>query len=82
MTVESLILFLIIGLVAGWLAGRVIRGKGFGLLGNLIVGVLGAIIGGYLFDLLGIGAGGIIGQIVVAFIGAIVLIFILSLLRR
>jgi len=79
---ENLIWFLIVGLVAGWLAGRVMRGRGFGLVGNLVIGVLGAIIGGYLFGLVGISIGGIVGQIVIAFVGAIVLIFLLSMLRR
>jgi len=79
---EGLIIFLLVGLIAGWLAGRVVRGGGFGLIGNLIIGVIGAIIGGYLFGLLGIAIGGLLGQIVVAFVGAIVFIFILSMLRR
>jgi uncharacterized membrane protein YeaQ/YmgE (transglycosylase-associated protein family) len=80
--VENLIWFLIIGLVAGWLAGQVMRGRGFGLIGNLIVGVLGAVIGGFLFGLLGLGASGFIGSLIVAFVGAIVLIYLLSLMRR
>lgn len=78
----NLIWFLIVGLIAGWLAGQVMRGRGFGLIGNLIIGVLGAVIGGFLFGLLGLGASGLLGSIIVAFIGAIVLIYVLSLIRR
>ncbi len=79
---ENLIWFLIIGLIAGWLAGQVMRGRGFGLIGNLIIGVLGAVVGGFLFGLLGLGASGFIGSLIVAFVGAIVLIYLLSLMRR
>ena len=58
MSLEGLILFLLIGLIAGWLAGRIMRGGGFGLVGDLIVGVLGALLGGWLFGVLGFFAGG------------------------
>ena len=57
----NLVWFLLIGLVAGWLAGQVMKGGGYGLLGDLILGVIGALVGGYLFGLLGITAGGLIG---------------------
>lgn len=82
MTVESLLLFLIVGAVAGWLAGVVMKGRGFGLVGNLIVGIIGALLGGWLFEVLGIGAGGLLGQLVVAFIGALVLLFLVGLIRK
>ena len=83
MTVSALVWFLIIGLIAGWLAGKVMRGGGFGVVGDMIVGVIGAFLGGWLFSLLGISAGGgLIGSIIVAFIGAIVLLFLLRLIRR
>ena len=82
MSVESLIWFLLIGLIAGWLAGRVMRGGGFGLVGDMIVGVIGALIGGWLFGKLGIHAGGLIGAIITAFVGAVVLILLLRLIRR
>lgn len=78
----SLIWFLIVGLIAGWLAGKVMRGGGYGLVGDLIVGVIGALIGGWLFGLLGITAGGLIGSIIMAFVGAVVLIFLLRMIRR
>lgn len=82
MELSSLIWFLLIGLIAGWLAGKFMRGGGYGLLGDMIVGVIGALIGGWLFGLVGIGAGGLIGSIIVAFIGAVILIAILRALRR
>ncbi|WP_419787260.1 GlsB/YeaQ/YmgE family stress response membrane protein [Pseudodesulfovibrio sp.] len=73
--------FVLIGLVAGWLAGMLMKG-GFGLIGDIVVGVLGAVIGGYVFGLLGINSGGLIGAIVTATVGAVILIFILRLFRR
>ena len=82
MTVSALIWFLVIGLIAGWLAGLVMRGGGFGLVGDMIVGVIGAFIGGWLFSFLGIGAGGLIGSIITAFVGAVILIVILRAIRR
>jgi uncharacterized membrane protein YeaQ/YmgE (transglycosylase-associated protein family) len=78
----SFLWFLIVGLVAGWLAGQIMKGKGFGLWGNLIVGVIGAFIGGFLFDLLGLSFGGIIGSIIAALVGAIVLLWIIGLVKK
>ena len=75
--------FILVGLVAGWLAGVVMKGGGFGIIGDIIVGILGALLGGFLFRSLGISAGGgLVGAIIVATIGAIVLIFILRLIKR
>ncbi len=75
--------FLIIGLVAGWLAGVLMKGGGFGLVGDLVVGVVGAFLGGFLFRALGMSAGGgIIGSLVVATIGAVVLLFIVRLIKK
>src|SRR5262249_40938605 len=74
--------FLIIGLVAGWLAGQFVKGSGFGMLGDIIIGVVGAFIGGSLFRMLGLTAGGLIGSLVMATIGAIVLIVILRAGKR
>jgi uncharacterized membrane protein YeaQ/YmgE (transglycosylase-associated protein family) len=82
MSVTSLIWFLLIGLIAGWLAGKVMRGGGFGLVGDMIVGVIGALLGGWLFGVLGISAGGLLGAIITAFVGAVILIFLLRLIRR
>jgi uncharacterized membrane protein YeaQ/YmgE (transglycosylase-associated protein family) len=69
--------FIVIGLLAGFLAGSVVKGHGFGLLGNLIVGVIGALLGGFIFGLLGIGATGLIGALICAFVGAVVLLLLL-----
>jgi uncharacterized membrane protein YeaQ/YmgE (transglycosylase-associated protein family) len=82
MTVSSLVWFLLIGLIAGWLAGQVMRGGGFGVVGDMIVGVIGALLGGWLFSLLGISAGGLTGAIITAFVGAVVLIAILRAVKR
>ena len=82
MAIESLLAFLFIGAVAGWLAGKLMKGGGFGLLGNIVVGVLGAFIGVYVFSAFGIRAGGIIGSIVNATGGAGVLVFVVGLIKK
>jgi len=82
MTVSALIWFLLVGLIAGWLAGQVMKGGGYGVIGDMIVGVIGAFLGGWIFSMLGIGAGGLIGSIIVAFVGACVLIFLLRVIKR
>ena len=75
--------FILIGLAAGWLAGQLMKGGGFGVFGDIIVGVIGALIGGYLFRYFGISAGGgLLGALIVATIGAIVLLFLLRLIKR
>jgi len=75
--------FIIVGLVAGWLAGLLVKGGGFGVIGDIVVGVLGALLGGFLFSSLGASmGGGLFGSIVVATIGAVILIFILRLIKR
>ena len=79
----NFIWFLIVGLVAGWLAGVLVKGGGFGLVGDLVVGVIGAFVGGFLFSLLGLGSnGGLIGSIVVATIGAVVLLVVVRTIKR
>ena len=78
----SFIWFILIGLVAGWLAGQVMKGGGYGVLGDIIVGILGALLGGWLFGMLGIGAGGLIGSLITAFIGACILIWLVRLIKR
>ena len=82
MDLQSLILFLLIGLVAGWLASRIMKGRGFGLVGDLVIGVIGALLGGWLFGLVGISAGGIIGSLITALVGAIILLYLLRLIKR
>jgi uncharacterized membrane protein YeaQ/YmgE (transglycosylase-associated protein family) len=79
----SFIWFILIGLVAGWLAGQVMKGGGYGIIGDIVVGVLGALLGGWLFGVLGIWrGGGLIGSLIVAFIGACILLFLLRLIKR
>ena len=78
MDITGLIVFLAIGAVAGWLAGTLMKGGGFGLLMNIVVGIVGALIGGFVFGLLGISVGGIIGSIVTATVGAVLLLFIVG----
>ncbi len=83
MTTNQWIWFLLVGLIAGWLAGKVMRGAGYGLVGDLVVGVLGALLGGWLFGKLGIAVGaGLVGAIITAFVGAIILVWVLRLMHR
>ena len=74
--------FIVIGIVAGWLAGKIMKGSGFGLIGDLVVGIIGGLLGGFLFGLLGISAGGLVGSLVTATVGAIVLLYLLRLIKR
>jgi uncharacterized membrane protein YeaQ/YmgE (transglycosylase-associated protein family) len=78
----EIIWFILIGLAAGWLAGQFMRGGGFGVVGDIVLGVLGAVVGGFLFRLLGLSAGGLIGSLVVATVGAIVLLALVRLIKR
>ncbi len=82
MTLETIIVWAIIGLIAGWLASAVVGG-GYGLLGDIIVGIVGAFIGGFIFRALGVTAPGtgMVGTIIVAFIGAVVLLLVLRAFR-
>ncbi|MEZ5082932.1 MAG: GlsB/YeaQ/YmgE family stress response membrane protein [Bacteroidales bacterium] len=74
--------FLIIGAVAGWLAGLIMKGAGFGLIVNIIVGCVGAVLGGWLFGVLGFNSTGLLGSLITALVGAIVLLWILSLINK
>jgi uncharacterized membrane protein YeaQ/YmgE (transglycosylase-associated protein family) len=81
--VMEFVWFILVGLVAGWLAGMLVKGGGFGVVGDIVVGILGALVGGFLFGLLGFsGGGGLLGSIVVATVGAVVLILVLRLVKR
>lgn len=83
MQVEALLILLLIGAVAGFLAGLVVKGYGYGLVGNIVVGIVGAVIGGWLLPRLGLYTGGdIIGQIIAATLGAIALLVVIGLVRR
>ena len=76
----NIVLFLLIGLIAGALAGRVVSGHGYGVLGDIVVGVVGAFLGGWIFTtFLGVAGGGVLMSLVVAFIGAIVLLWLIRL---
>ncbi len=79
----SFLYFLLVGLIAGWLAGQIMKGGGYGVLGDIVIGIVGAIIGGWLFGVLGLTiGGGLIGSICMALVGAIVLIFVVRLIKR
>lgn len=78
----DLLWFLLIGLCAGWLAGQIMKGGGFGLIGDLIVGVIGAMLGGMLFWLLGLTSNSTLGSLVTATVGAVLLLFILRRIKR
>lgn len=77
----KLICILLIGLIAGWLSGRITRGHGFGLIGNLVVGVMGSFVGWFLLGLLGFSAHGVIGDFLTAVLGAIVFLFLLGFIK-
>lgn len=80
---EGLLWFLLIGAAAGWLAGMLMKGRGFGVIGNILVGIVGAVIGGWLFRTLGLWpGGGLVGALFTAFAGAVVLLFVISLIKR
>lgn len=80
---NGLIITLVIGALAGWLAGKIMKGSGFGVIGNIVVGIVGAVIGGFLFGLLGVSTGGgMLGAIVTATIGAIILLYIVSFFKK
>lgn len=72
----------LIGIFAGFLAGHVVRGRGFGVLMDLIVGIVGSILGGWLFSLIGLAAYGLIGRLFTAFIGAVILLLLVRALKR
>ncbi len=82
MDIENLLIFLAIGAVAGWLAGLITKGQGFGIIGNMVVGIIGAVLGGFLFSWLGITAGGLIGSLVMATVGAVVLLFAIRIVKK
>ncbi len=83
MDLQSLIILLIVGAIAGWLAGQIVKGYGFGLIGNIVVGVVGAFIGSWLFPQLGLwDFPGIVGVIISATLGAIILLVVIGLIRR
>ena len=82
-SLEGLLIILLVGLAAGWIAGQVVQGTGFGLVGDIVIGIVGALIASWLFPTLGIRlGGGIIGAIIAAAIGAILLLVVVRLIKR
>lgn len=79
----SLIIWIVVGGVAGWLASTIVKGGGFGLVGNVVLGIVGAVVAGWLLPAIGIGlGGGIVGAIISAMIGAIIVLLVISLIKR
>ena len=78
----NFIWYIIIGIIAGFVAGKIMRGGGFGLLTNLLVGIVGGLLGGWVFGLLGIATVGILGSLITSIVGAILLLWIVSLFRK
>ena len=77
----SLVVWILIGLIAGWLAGELTKGSGFGLIGNIVIGIIGAVLGGIVLGLVGIDPGGFIGEVIQAIIGALVLLALISIAK-
>ena len=77
-----LLWFLLIGIAAGWLAGQLMRGGGYGLIGDLVIGVIGSFVGGWVLGALGIFTSGLIGSLITATIGAVLLVFLVRLIKR
>jgi len=82
MNLTALLIWIVIGAIAGWLGSQVIKGSGLGLVGNILAGIAGSFVGGWLFGLLGIGGGGYLWWIISAAVGAIIVLFILSFVKR
>jgi uncharacterized membrane protein YeaQ/YmgE (transglycosylase-associated protein family) len=83
MGLEALIVILLIGAAAGWLAGQIVSGFGYGLLGNIVIGIVGAFIANLVFPRVGLGmGGGIVGAIIAATLGAVILLFVIKLVKR
>jgi uncharacterized membrane protein YeaQ/YmgE (transglycosylase-associated protein family) len=82
LSILHILLMLAIGALAGWLAGQIMKGRGFGLLGNLVVGIIGAFVGGHLLPYIGLGALGLVGSLISATLGAIIFLFLVGLIKR
>ena len=82
MAIESLLIWLVIGAIAGWLAGEIMKGSGFGLVGDIVIGIVGAVVGGWLLPRIGVFVlGGMMGEILSAVIGACVVLFLVRLFK-
>jgi uncharacterized membrane protein YeaQ/YmgE (transglycosylase-associated protein family) len=83
MTLEALIIWLVIGAIAGWLAGQIMTGGGFGLVGNIVIGIVGALVAGWLLPQIGVRIGGsYVADIINAVIGAVIILFVVGLVKR
>jgi uncharacterized membrane protein YeaQ/YmgE (transglycosylase-associated protein family) len=80
--VHGLIWWIIVGLIAGWAAGKIMKGGGYGVIADIVLGILGAVIGGWVVGVLGFGGGGLIWSILVAILGAVILIWITRFLKK
>ena len=78
----NFIAFLFVGFLAGWIAGLLVKGRGFGCIGNVLIGAIGGLIGGFVFQLAGLEYGGFIGSLLTAVIGALILVFVVALISR
>jgi uncharacterized membrane protein YeaQ/YmgE (transglycosylase-associated protein family) len=78
----DLLYFLIVGLVAGWLAGKIMKGSGYGIVGDLVIGIIGSFLGGEVFGMLGIGTYSLIGSIIMATVGAVLLVALIRLIKK
>jgi uncharacterized membrane protein YeaQ/YmgE (transglycosylase-associated protein family) len=81
MNTDHMLLFVVLGIVAGFLAGKIMKGSGYGIIGDLILGVVGSFIGAWVFGLLGIGIGGVVGSLVAAVIGALLLLYVIRMAK-
>lgn len=82
MDLTTLLIILVVGAVAGWLAGLIVKGSGFGLIGDIVIGIVGGLIAGWLLPLVGINFGGIVGSIIASVIGAVILLLVIRVIRR
>ncbi len=82
MDLTALIIYLALGAIAGWIAGLIMKGGGFGLIVNIIVGIVGAVIGGWVFSLLGFESTSLVGSIITAVVGAVILLFVIGLFKK
>ncbi len=78
----NFLMFLVLGALAGWIAGNIMKGGGFGILMNIVVGIVGGIVGGLVFGLLGIGGDGLIGSLITAVVGAVILLWVIGKLKK
>ena len=79
----SFVYFIVIGAVAGWLAGNIMKGGGFGLLMNMVLGIIGGVVGGWVFGMLGISSdGGTVGSLVTALVGAVLILYVGRLIKK